>query len=56
MIRVNKYVAGAFISAVLGLEAWTLQTVIDLKVQVAEIKAQLAVVHKQQKNELANHP
>jgi len=44
-MRINKLLAGVFLtfffSASLGLSAWTLTTVIDLKVQVAEIKTQM---------------
>ncbi len=40
-MKVNKLIASAVVSAILALEAWTLTTVIDLKVQVAQIGARL---------------
>lgn len=47
-MRVNQLIAGAIISAVLGLQAWTLTAVVDLKVNVAELKTQMKVITKQQ--------
>ena len=40
-MKVNKLIASAVVSAILALEAWTLTTVIDLKVQVAQISSRL---------------
>jgi hypothetical protein len=41
-MKVNSLIAGAVISAVLALEAWTLKAVVDLKVQVAELSARVS--------------
>lgn len=54
-MKVNKLIAGSIISAVLGLQAWTLTAVVDLKVQVAELKTQVAAMSpRNTANHIAN--
>ncbi len=43
-MKVDKLIVSAFVAAILGLEAWTLKSVVDVKVQVAELSARVSVL------------
>jgi len=43
-MRVNKLIATAIISAMLALETWTLKTVVELKVQFAELSVRVSAL------------
>lgn len=45
----------AILSAVLCLTAWTLKTVVDLKVQVAGIDARITAMTDKTKNQIAKN-
>jgi hypothetical protein len=40
-MRINKLVASTLMCALLGLETWTLKTVVELKVELAAVRAEL---------------
>lgn len=44
-MKVNKLIASAIISGLLAMQTWTLKTVVDLKVQVAELKIQVTALN-----------
>jgi len=44
-MKVDKLIASAVVSAILALEAWTLNAVIDLKVQVAQQHTELLAIN-----------
>jgi hypothetical protein len=40
-MRINKLIASAVLSLLLGLQAWTLKQVVDLKVTMASVLTRL---------------
>lgn len=46
MKKSHELIGAAVIAAMLALEGWTLTAVVDLKVQVAEIKTQMLTLGK----------
>lgn len=43
-MKVDKLIVSAFIAAILGLEAWTLKSVVEIKVQVADLSARVSAL------------
>lgn len=56
MKKLTEKIIAISLSGVLALSAWTLKTVVDLKVQVAELKTQMAVLSATNNKHIAANP
>ena len=58
-MKLNPLIAGALISAVLALEAWTLKGIVEVKVAIAELTVRVDDLQQNKHHEhssLALHP
>lgn len=47
-MKLHKLIAGGLVTAMFALQAWTLTSIIDLKVEVAVVKQQVSTLTKTQ--------